>query len=74
MPILKINFCHRVLWLSELPRYRERPQTTICCLGRLKGLATGLDVSLSFLSTSRRSSWNRSPRRLPVSSIYNFLQ
>ena len=25
-------------------------------------------------STSRRCSWNRSPSRLPVSPVYNFLQ
>ena len=66
-----------VLRLSELPRCRERLQTTICCLeslGRLKCLATGLDASLSFLSTSRRCSPNRSLSRLPVSPLYNFLQ
>ena len=53
----KINFFSRVWRLSELPRYRERPQTVICFLewlGRLECLATGLDASLSFLSTSRR--------------------
>ena len=46
---LKDNFCSRVLQLSELPRRRERPQTAMCYLewlGRLKGLATGLDVSV----------------------------
>ena len=66
-----------VLQLSELPRCRERLQTAICfleSLGRLKCLATGLDASLSFLSTSRRCSPNRSPSRLPVSPLYNFLQ
>ena len=26
MPIWKINFCSNVLWLSELPRCKERPQ------------------------------------------------
>ena len=31
VPILKINFCSRVLRLSELPRCRGRPQTSICC-------------------------------------------
>ena len=36
-------------------------------LGRWKCLATGLDASLSFLSTSWRCSRNRSPSRLPVS-------
>ena len=53
MPILMINFCSRVLWLSELPRCREKQQTAICCvacLRRLKCLATGLDASLSFFS------------------------
>ena len=37
-----------------------------------KCLATDLDASLSFLSTSRRCSWNRSPSRLPISQMYNF--
>ena len=49
--------------LSKIPLGRERPQTAICCLewlGRWKCLATGLDASLSFLSTSRRCSRNRS--------------
>ena len=32
VPIWKINFCSRVLRLSELPRFKERPQTAICCL------------------------------------------
>ena len=48
VPIWKINFCSSVLRLSKLPRCKERPQTAICCsewLGRLKCLATGLDVS-----------------------------
>ena len=31
VPIWKINFCPSVLQLSELPRYKERPQTAICC-------------------------------------------
>ena len=35
VPIWKINFCSNVLRLSELPRCKERPQTTICCLERL---------------------------------------
>ena len=64
MPVWKTNFCSSVLRLSDLPRCKERPQTAICCLerlGRLKCLATGLDASLSFLSTSRRCSRNRSP-------------
>ena len=77
MPIWKINFCSSVLRLSELPRCKERPQITICCLkwlGRLKCLATGLDASLLFLSTSRRCSRNRSPSRLPVSPMYSLLQ
>ena len=42
-------------------------------LGRLKWRATGLDASLSFFSTSRRCSRNRSPSRLPVSPMYNLL-
>ena len=56
--------------LSKIPLGKERPQTAICCLewlGRWKCLATGLDASLSFLSTSWRCSRNRSPSRLPVS-------
>ena len=62
MPIWKRNVCYRVLQLSKLPRYRERSQTVMCCLewlGRSKCLATGLDVSLSFLSISRRCSQNQ---------------
>ena len=77
VPIWKINFCSRVLRLSVFPWCRERPQTAICCIewfGRLKCLATGLDAFLSSFSTSRRCSRNRSPSRLPVSPIYNFLQ
>ena len=76
-PIWKINFCSSVLQLSELPGSKERPQTAIRCLellGRLKCLATGLDASVSFLSTSRRCSRNRSPCRLPVSPMYSLLQ
>ena len=54
-------FFFRVLRPSELPRYRERLQTAVCCLellGRLKCLATDLDASLSFISTSRKYSRN----------------
>ena len=72
--IWKINFCSRVLPLSKLTRCRERPRTVICCLGwfgRLKCLATGLDASLSFLSTSRRCSRNRSRNRLPICYAVN---
>ena len=36
-------------------------------------IATGLEASLSSFSTSRRCSRKRSPSRLPVSPIYNFL-
>ena len=42
-------------------------------LGRLKCRATGSDASLSFFSTSRKCSRNRSPTRLPVSPMYSFL-
>ena len=59
-----MDFCSRVLRLSEPPRCRERPQTAIFCLewlGRLKFLATGQDESFSFHSTSRRCSRHRSP-------------
>ena len=41
---------------------------------QIKCLVTGLDAFLSFFSTSRRCSRNRSPSRLPVSPIYNVLQ
>ena len=61
-----MNFCSRFLRLSVVPRCRERPQTAMCFLewlGRLKWRATGLDASLSFFSTSRRCSRNRSPSR-----------
>ena len=67
MPIWKINFCSSVLCLSELPKSRGRPETATCSieyLGRLECLATGLDASMSFLSTLRRCSRNRSPSRL----------
>ena len=37
-------------------------------------LATGLDAFLSSFSTSQRCPRNRSPSRLPVSPMYNFLQ
>ena len=43
-------------------------------IGRLKCLATGLEALLSSFSTSRRWSRKRSPSRLPVSPVYNFLQ
>ena len=59
-----MNFCSRFLRLSVVPRCRERPQIAMCFLewlGRLKWRATGLDASLSFFSTSRRCSRNRSP-------------
>ena len=71
-----MNFCCRFLRLSVVPRCRERPQIAMCLLewlGRLKWRATGLDASLSFFSTSRRCSRNRSPSRLPVSPMYNLL-
>ena len=42
--------------------------------GQLQCVATGLDAFLSSFSTSRRCSRNRSPIRLPVSPMYNFLQ
>ena len=76
MPIWKMNFCSRFLRLSVVPRCRERPQIAMCFLewlGRLKWRANGLDTSLSFFSTSRRCSRNRSPSRLPVSPMYNLL-
>ena len=71
VPIWKINFCSRVLRLSELPRCRERLQTAICYL-RFRCQATGLDASLSFVSTSRRCPRNRSPCCLSVLPMYNF--
>ena len=37
-------------------------------------VATGLDASLSSFWTSRRCSQKRSPSRLPVSTMYSFLQ
>ena len=51
VPISKINFCSRVLRLSDLSKCKERPQIAICCLewlGKSKCLATGFDASLSF--------------------------
>ena len=77
MRIDSADLKNRVLRLSMLPWCWESPQTAICCsewLGRLKFLATGLDAFLSSFSTSRRCSRNRTPSRLPVSPIYNFLQ
>ena len=32
VPIWKINFCSSVLRLYELSKFRERPETTICCI------------------------------------------
>ena len=43
-------------------------------VGRLKRLATGLDVFLLSLCMSRRCSRNRSPSGLPVSRKYKYLQ
>ena len=77
VPIWKISFCSRVLWLSEMLRCRERPQTTISCLEwlvSLKCLATGSDASLYFLFTSRKCSRSWSQSRLPISPTYDFLQ
>ena len=77
VPIWDNIFHSRVLRLSDLPRCRKRPQNAMCCLEwleRLKCLATGLNASLSFLSTSRRYSRNQSPSRLPFPPMYNFLQ
>ena len=77
VPIWDMNYCSRVFRLFVLPCYRERPQTAICCLqwlGRFKVLPTGLDAFLPSFSTSQMCSWNRSPSRLPVKPMYNFLQ
>ena len=71
-----MNLCSRFLRLSVVPLCRERPQIDMCSLewlGRLKCHPTGFDVSLSSFSTSHRCSPNRSPSRLPVSSMYSFL-
>ena len=75
VPFWELNFCSRVLRLSVLSW--GRPQIAICCLdwlGRWKCLATGLDAFLSSFLTSKRCSRNRSPSRLPVSPMHNFLQ
>ena len=40
---------------------------------QIKMASDWLDASLSFFSTSRRCSRNRSPSRLPVSPMYNLL-
>ena len=59
VPIWKINFCSRVLRLSELPKCKERPQIAMRCLewlGKLKCLATGFDASLSFSESVTYSS------------------
>jgi len=66
----KKNSCSRFLRLSVITWCRGRSQIVMCWLewlGGLKCRATGLDASLSFLSTSRRCSRKRSPSLLPVS-------
>ena len=71
-----MNFCCGVLQLFELPRCKEGHQTALYCLelfGRSKCLVTGLDASLSFL-LRREGVLRIVVIRLPVSSIYNFLQ
>ena len=73
---LEYDFCSRFLRLSVVPWCTESQQIAMCCLewlGRLKWRATGLDASLSSFSTSRRCTRNRSPSRLPVSPMCNFL-
>ena len=65
----KINFCSRFLRLSMLPWCRERPEIVMCWLEwleKLKCRTTGLDVSLSFLSTSRKCSRKQFPSLLPT--------
>ena len=77
MPIWKMNFCFMFLRLSALPRWRERPQTAMCFsewLGRLKCRVTGLEASLSFISTSLRCLRKQSPNLRPVSPMYIVLQ
>ena len=69
-----MNFCSRFLGLSVLPWCRERPQIVICWLewlGRSKCQATGLDASLSFLSTSRRCLRKRSPSETQATRQHN---
>ena len=44
------------------------------CCETLKCRATGLDASLSSFSTSPKCSQKHSPSRLPVSTMYSFLQ
>ena len=54
-----MNFSSRYLRLSEFPWWRDSPKMVMLWwewLGRLKWYATGLDVSVSFFSTSRRYS------------------
>ena len=73
----KIVICSRVSQLSKLLRFRERPQTVICCLEWLEifeCLVTGLDASLTFLSMLWRCSQKRSPSHMPVLPMYDFLQ
>ena len=74
MPIWKIIFCFMFLRLSVLPRWRERPQIAMCfleLLGSLKCRATGLEASLSLISTSLRCSRKRSLNLRPVSGTGN---
>ena len=72
VPIWKINYCSNVFRLSELPRSRERPQTTTCFEWLVPSDWFELNASLSILSASRRFAWNRSSIRLPVSAMFNF--
>ena len=69
--IFLLDFCGFPNCL-DVGKGRKLPYAAYNDLG--KCLATGLDASLSFLSTSRRCSRNRSPSRLPVSPMYNLLQ
>ena len=68
--IFLLDFCGFPNCL-DVGKGRKLPYAAYKEFGKFKCLATGLDASLSFLSTSRRCSLNRSPNRLPV---YNFLQ
>ena len=78
MPIWKVKifvlvFCD-LLYCLDVGKGRKLRGVVLERLERLKCLAASLDASLSFLSTSRRCSRNRSPSRLPVSPMYNLLQ
>ena len=69
---LKDGFLFEILWLSVFLWSKDNPEKVTLWwewLGRLKWLAAGLDVYVSFFSTSRRFSRKRSANLLSVSPM-----